>query len=40
MRFSDVGGVQGAVDVGDWAVVAAETGLFMVSYAGKIAGYI
>ena len=38
MWFSDIRGVQSAVDVGDEAVVAAKTGLFMVSYAGKIAG--
>ena len=38
IRFPDMGAVQGVVDVGDGTVVAAENGLFMISYAGKIKG--
>ena len=38
MRFADMGDVRSAVDVGDGAVVAAQKGLFMVSYAGRVAG--
>ena len=36
MRFPNMDNVKNAVDCGDGAVVAAQKGLFMVSYAGRI----